>query len=184
MRKQHAASGKGASDHTGVTAKQEQLGGSPLTLILKSKHTKVKGPEVKGKRFTAVTVRSSDEKGVKASKNQNRSCLLLGLAGLSVRSKQASGTDEVKKMKNATTTLRDKLTDQIGMAQHPRNRKGSWCTNTGSDTYKDDEHPWYNMHMTFFFKGNAKKVGQYQQKVDTPSEDEVAMLVKKMAKKK
>ena len=182
MKKEHGADGKGVNDHIGVTEKQKLLGGSPLTKILKSVHTKVKGHKVNGEQFTAVTVRSSDEKGVKASKNQNRSCLLLGLAGLSVRSKQASGTDEVKKMKNATTTLRDKLTDQIGMAQHPRNRKGGrWLEN---DTHDGDKHPWYNMQMTFFFKGQASKVGQYQQKVDTPSEDEVAMLVKKMAKKK
>ena len=175
------------STNNGVTAKQEQLGGSPLTIILKSGHTKVKGYKVNGEQFTAVTVRSSDEKGVKASKYQNRPCLLLGLAGLTTKGqKGTSGTDEVKKMKNATWKLTRSLTNALGMAQHTGNRKGSWCNNTGSDTYKDDEHPWYNMQMTFFFKGHAKKVAQYQQKVDTPSEDEVALLVKKMdlAKKK
>ena len=187
MKKQHAADGKGdPSTNNGVTAKQEQLGGSPLTIFLKSGHTKVKGHKVNGEQFTSVTVRYSDEIGVKASKYQNRPCLLLGLAGLSNRSQKSSGSEEVQKMKNATLKLKTTLTDKIGMAQHPDNRKGSWCNGSGSDTYKDDEHPWYNMQMTFFFKGHAKKVGQYQQTVVTPSDEEVAMLVKKMdlAKKK
>ena len=181
LKKHHAANGKGVADHIGVTAKQEILEGSPLTKILQSEHTKVKGHEVDGKHYTAVTVLSSPEDGVKASKNQNRTCLILAEAGVTNRnnSKAKGDSKEVTKMKNATYTLRAKLTYHIGMAQHPRNRKGT-------KSYPDDPHPWYNMKMTFFFKGRASAVTQYQQKVETPSEDEVATLVKKMdlAKKK
>lgn len=152
-------------------------------------HTKVKGHEVEGKHYTEVTVLPSREPEIKASKNQNRSCLLLDEAGLSAHnrvSKKSKDTEEVKKMKNATSTFKNKLSKDIGMAQHPRNRNALWCNGTGSDKYKDDKHPWYNMKMTFFFKGQTSKVGKYQQTVETPSKDEVAMLVQKidLAKKK
>ena len=160
--KEKAADGQGVIDHTGVTEKQKLLGGSPLTKILDSVHTKVKGYKVNGEQFTAVTVRYSDEKGVKASKNQNRTDLLHAEAGISVRYNIATGTEEVKKMKRATTSLRAWLSTDIGMAQHPRNRKGGrWLEN---DTHDGDKHPWYNMQMTFFFKGQASKVGQYTNK--------------------
>lgn len=181
QRKQHAANGKGANDHNGVTAKQKLLGGSPLTKILESGHTKVKGHEVNGKHYTEVTVLSSPSDGVKASKNQNRTCLLLAEAGVSIYNKRGNtrttGNKEVKKMKNSTTTLKTKLTDHIGMAGHPRNRKGGWPL--VNDTHPGDKHPWYNMKMTFFFKGREEDVAQYQQTVETPSEDEVAMLAEK-----
>jgi len=188
QRKQHAADGKAINEHNGSNAKQKLLGGSPITKILESEHTKVKGHEVNGEDYTEVTVRSSDQKGIKASNGRNRADLLHAEAGISVLSRKATGNEEVKKMKSATSSLRNRLSSHFGMAQHPRNRKANWLTNTwtntGSDTYKDDKHPWYNMQMTFFFKGRASEVGQYKQTVETPSEDEVAMLVKKIDSEK
>jgi len=185
MMSEKAANGQGVNDRIGVTEKHKKLEGSALANILKSVHTKVKGHEVKGKHYTAVTVLSSPEPEIKASKNQNRPCLLLDEAGISATnrvSKKSKDTEEVKKLKNATSTLKGKLSTHIGMAQHPRNRNGGGIKG-GTDTHPGDKHPWYNMKMTFFFKGQASKVGQYQQTVETPSKDEVAMLVD-LAKKK
>ena len=87
-------------------------------------------------------------------------------------SKAKGDSPEVTKMKNATYTLKISLTHDIGMAALPDNRNGT-------KNYPNDPHPWYNMPMIFYFKGRNEDVKQYQQKVETPNKEELAMLVKK-----
>ena len=122
-------------------------------------------------------VKPSTQKGIDDSEGVSRPDLLLAEAGLSVVDQKSTGSEEVKRMKNATGTLKHRLTARIGMAAHPRNRNGN-------ESYPDDDLPWYNMGMIFYFKGRVSDVAQYQQKVETPSKEEVAMLVKKRDEKK
>jgi len=132
--------------------------------------------QVNGDPFVELVVLPSTQKGIDDSEGRNRTDLLLTEAGYSVSDQKATGSKELKKMKNATGTLKTVIADKIGMAQHPRNRKGT-------KSYPNDPLPWYNMGMIFYFKGRKEDVAQYQQKVEKPSEEEVAMLVKKRDEK-
>ena len=172
LRKHHAKTGKGINDRIGVTAKQKELKGSPAHLFLNSKHVETKTVEVKGKDYTEAVVKKSTQERIDKCQNQNRTCLVLAEAGLSVSNRKATGSKEVQKMKNATSSLKNRLSTNIGMAAHPDNRHGS-------KNYPNDPHPWYNMPMIFYFKGRKEDVEQYQQKVETPNKEELAMLVKK-----
>ena len=181
MKKQHEADGKGINDHNGTNAKQEKLGGSPLANILRSEHTDATDTEVNGDPFVELVVKPSTQKGIDDSEGMNRTCLLLALAGISEQKyDDTTGTEEVKRMKNATTKLKLLLGTLQNMAPHPRNRNGS---NLKNDKHGDDPLPYYNMPMIFYFKGRVKDVAQYQQKVEKPSKKEVAMLVKKRDEK-
>ena len=136
---------------------------------------------VNGNHFVELVVKPSNQKGIDNSQGMNRCNLLLHEAGYKVYNKHeyASDTKEVKMMKNATGSLKLLLGSTIGMAAHPRNRNGR-------KSYPNDVLPWYNMPMAFFFKGRISDVTKDMIKVETPSEEEVAMLVElaEMRKKK
>ena len=148
------------------------LEGAPLKHILDSTHTQATNTEVNGDPFVELVVLPSTQKGIDDSEGENRCALILAEAGYSIYDQNPKGNEEVKRMKNATGTLKKLLVSKQRMAAHPRNRNGS-------KSYPNDPLPWYNMGMIFYFKGRKEDVTQYQQKVETPSEEEVAMLVKK-----
>lgn len=136
---------------------------------------------VNGNNFVELVVKPSLQKGIDNSQGMNRCNLLLLEAGYNVYDQYQNSYDtkEVKMMKNATGSLKNVLCSLIGMAAHPRNRDGR-------QSYPNDVLPWYNMPMAFFFKGRISDVTKDTTKVETPGEEEVAMLVElaEMRKKK
>ena len=170
LRKYHAANGKAVNEHTGSNAKQEGLGGAPLYHFLNSKHVETKTVEVKGKDYTEAVVKKSTQERIDKCQNQNRSRLLLPKMGLSVLDRGGKGPN--KDNKNATSSLKNRLSTKFGMAAHPDNRHGS-------KNYPNDPHPWYNMPMIFYFEGRKEDVTQYKQTLVAPNKEELAMLVKK-----
>ena len=148
-----------------------------------TKHVKTTEHVIDGTVITEAKLKKSTQEGIDDSEGRNRSSLVLSKIGLSVENQKATGTEEVKHNKNATSTLKKCLTNanKAGMRADPRNRKGNGGLK--NDKHGDDPLPYYNMPMIFYFKGRVSDVAKYQRTLETPSKEEVAKIVEKTKKK-